>query len=172
MKIEFKSPYNDNSLEWDKETRRYILTKEYALKLLGKNPYQDDTILSARLSQNSRVVYSYILTRGHSANKKLNEVMINATTNGRKLIKEVLTAQFLADTEVGYNDLGKQAPINFTTLRSIDRNTIVENILCTEAQAILENSMGDLYGYNLLSQIPYSKYAFRGVMQEYDSENE
>lgn len=153
--INFIKPYSDDRLEYNELTKKYQLTRNYCLNLLGGNPYQDDATLDKRILLNTRVVYSYILTMGNSNNKKYNLALLNYTKNGRNILKEVLSAQFLADAETGYNDLIKQLPINFNDYKKIDRNEMFKNMLCVEAQAILENSKNDLYGYNLISQISY-----------------
>lgn len=155
MKIEFIKPYTDEQLYWNEITGKYQLTRDYCLNLIGGNPYQDDATLDKRILLNTRVIYSYILTMGNSANKKYNRFLLEYTKGGRKVLKEVMSAQFLADAETGYNDIVKQLAINFDNLKVMDRNAILKNLLSVESESILENSKEDLYGYNLLSQIAY-----------------
>lgn len=159
MKLEFIKPYTDEQLYYNEITGKYQLTRNYCLNLIGGNPYQDDATLDKRILLNTRVVYSYILTMGNSNNKRYNRCLLEYTKGGRKILKEVLSAQFLADAETGYNDLIKQLPINFDTYKVLERNAMLKNLLSVEAQNILENSKNDLYGYNLISQISYGYIA-------------
>lgn len=172
IKLTITQPHSDERLVWDSLTKKYKLNKGYILNLLGGNPYQDDGKLERRNLQNSRLIYSYILTRGNSMNQKYNEFILNSTQEGRDLLCDVLTSQIIADTETGYNDLIKQVPINFTNFTSVSRRTIIENSICVEAQMILENSQARLGGYNIMSQIRYSIPEIDREIEEYDTKSE
>lgn len=168
MKLHFIDAYSDNSLKRNEYTKQYQLTKNICLEILGGNPYQNDGELEKRIKLNTYVVYTYILSMGHSLNQKYNLCVLNCTEEGRRLLLQVLTAQFLADAEVGYNDLVKQVPINFSNFTSINQDKILNAILSPLAKMSLLNSSGALDGYNLCSQIKYKSAVLDTYVRKYD----
>lgn len=161
----FKKPYNDEDMTYDLKRHRYILTINYAKSLI-QNAYKDDYALENRLKEISSTVYNYIYNRGNSYNKKYTRLFLNATENGRELIKEALEMQLNADADNGYNDIGKQNPIDFNTGNTIAREKIIENIVTPECANLIDNSASDLGGYSIVCQIAYNFYDLDSVLKE------
>ena len=147
-KIIFKNHYNDDSLTFNEGTQRYELTIQYVKENFDPH-FRDDETLLKRISKTSRKVYEFIYSRGNSHNKEVITFLLNETENGRKFLIEVLSAQMESDILTGANDIGLTPAINFQTGRVIDRNEIKKNLLCVDAEEIIQASAG-VFGISII----------------------
>lgn len=148
-----KEPYTDEALEWDASCQQYVLTKAYIKGHYEVN-YRDDGILDARRKKNSRVVYRVIVARLNQSNAPLALWLLNHTEEGRAFMRDILAEQMEADLASGYNDLGSQNPINFANGQAIDRYEIEKNLLCVNADMMIQG-VTNYFPFNLFVQYPY-----------------
>lgn len=130
-------PESDNNLEWD--GKRYILKMSYFKDEFGSN-FHDDGVLLKRLKQNSRKVYNFIRYRSYSQNWEVVEFMLNHTQEGKDFLLELLSTQMEADNETGYNDLSNAPAVNVANGQVLDRNQLIANQLCVDAEQIIDSS--------------------------------
>lgn len=146
-------PKTDSVLEWDEEANQYVLTKAYIKGHYEVN-YRNDGVLDARRRKNSRVVYRVLTARLNQSNAPLALWLLNHTEEGRAFMKDILCEQMEADLASGYNDLGSQNPINLATGQSIDRFEIEKNLLCVNADMMVQG-VTNYFPFNLFVQYPY-----------------
>ena len=142
-------PRNDNDLEFNKETEKYQLTLAYVKNLFdGEVPFRTDGITKKRINDTSSLVYSYLHTHCYSANRSVVNLLLNRTEAGRQFLLDVLTSQFLADAEYGYNDIVRRPALNSATNNILDRDQIRANSISLETQMKIEDSIS-YFGINL-----------------------
>lgn len=146
-------PYTDEALEWDEKSNHYILTKAYIKSHYEVN-YRDDGVLDARRRKNSNVVYRVLASRLCQANTELALWLLNHTEEGRTFMRDILGEQMEADLASGYNDLGSQNPINFATGQAIDRFELEKNLLCVNADMLVQG-ITNYFPFNLFVQYAY-----------------
>lgn len=150
MKLTKIQPYSDDKLIFNQD--KYELAFEYVKSLFEVN-FKDDAELHRRIVKNSRKIYNFIFYRIHSANKVIVETLLNHTEQGRKFLLDVLTEQFDADNESGYNDLSSVAPINVSNGQVIDRNLLYQNQISVDAEQIIDRN-AEYFGINIMYQAP------------------
>lgn len=155
-KLHFIKPYDDDKLHYDEESGVYELTPAFVKEEFDIN-LVDDATIGRRIKQNSRVVYRYIYANGNSFNANISKMMINKTEEGRKFIFECLREQYDADNENGYNDLGKQTPIDLVGNRNVDRYDLRRNLISVNTESIIDNS-ASYFGISIVYQAPYPVY--------------
>lgn len=163
MKITKTQPYSDEKLTWNKETGRYELSFTFVNSEYDNN-FKSDAVLKKRLKKNSRLIYNFIFYRSNSMNKVVVEYLLNHTKEGRDFLFDVLTTQFEADNESGYNDLGDTAPINVSNGQSIDRNLLWANQVSVSTEQIIDNS-SRYFGINLMYQAVFPWIYFEMVRE-------
>ena len=152
--LNFIQPYSDEVLEWNSKTKRYELTKEFVKQEFEIN-FRDDGILEKRLKLNSRKIYNYIKYFSYTGNSQIIDTLLSKTKEGREFLKDVLLEQFAADNDTGYNDLSKQPAVNLATGQVLDRNELIRNQICVDAQQIIERN-ADYFGFNICVMSRYS----------------
>lgn len=151
-------PYSDNKLEWNEDEGQYFLTFEYCNENYEHN-FADDDILKKRIKKNSHHIYNYIKAHVNSRNIPIVTALLYRTKEGRDFIFDLLSTQFEADVETGYNDLGKTPAINVSNGQIIDRNEIRRNLITVETEQIFDNSY-DYFGINLSYQAVFPAYYY------------
>lgn len=139
MELKITTPRNDENMEFDETSNRYVLTLEYA-KAHFPNVFRDDQVLKQRLIKNSRKIYDFIHYRGYSGNRKVVDFLLNRTAEGRDFLLQALSTQMEADAQSGYNDLSQAPAVNVATGQVIDREVLANNQICVDAEQIIENS--------------------------------
>lgn len=161
MKILKKiKPYTDNKLEWDEKTQQYSLTLEYC-KNEFENTFADDGVLQKRIKKNTRKIYRYIYSHINSYNKPVVDGVLSKTQEGRDFILEMLSIQMEADIETGFNDLSNTPAINLSNNQVLDRNELIRNQICVDAEQVFDSSdryFGFRLGYQ--SWYPYSFFTY------------
>ena len=132
-------PQSDAKMEWDSASKRYVLAMGYFKDEFGSN-FHDDGVLLKRLKQNSRKVYNFIRYRSYSQNWEVVEFMLNHTQEGKDFLLELLSTQMEADNETGYNDLSNAPAVNVANGQVLDRNQLIANQLCVDAEQIIDSS--------------------------------
>lgn len=152
-------PYNDDVLEWNSEIERYQLKLSYVKSLRDVMPYKNDRTTQQRIKQTSLRVYNYIFNHSNTANRAVVNFLLKRTENGRKFLKEVLTAQIEADMEYGYNDLMVRPVINAVSGQEGDRDNFRLNAISLECEEIINDSVG-YFGFNIcyLPVYPWSLF--------------
>lgn len=151
-------PYSDDKLFWNETTGRYELSFEYVKSNFDIN-FKNDAELKKRLSQNSRLIYNFILYNCNTRNKAVVEWALNKTPKGREFLFDVLLEQFDADNDSGYNDLVKISPINVSNGQVIDRGLILQNLVSVNTQIVIDRN-AEYFGFNILyaGQLPTILY--------------
>lgn len=150
MKLTKIQPYSDDKLVFNQD--KYELAFEYVKSMFDIN-FRNDDELKRRIAKNSRKIYNFIYYRIHSANRLIAETLLNNTEQGRKFLLDVLTEQFEADNESGYNDLSSVAPINVANGQVIDRNLLYQNQISVDAEQIIDRNV-EYFGINIMYQAP------------------
>lgn len=159
MEIKVTTPNNDDVLSFNENTGHYELTLQYVKSQLDVT-FKDDGVTQKRITKNSRAIYNYLLARSYSRNNEIVTFFLNHTENGRRFLKDILTAQMEADLQSGYNDIGLTPAVSANG-QQIDRAQIRRNLVCVSAEEIADNNAA-YFGFNLLiqTQLPASLYAF------------
>ena len=150
MNITVIEPYDDDKLVWNTETDHYELSFEYIRSNYEVN-FRDDKELKRRLTKNSRKIYNFIYARTHTANKAVATLLLNKTEQGRKFLFDVLIEEFEADNATGYNDLSQNPAINLSNGSVIDRNLLIQNQICVDAEQIIDRNR-EYFGINIMFQ--------------------
>jgi len=140
--------FDDQKLKF--EDGMYVLTLTEIKKRF--DTIMEDAEIERRAYKNSCHVYDYILNHCHSQNVSLFTKILNETEEGRSFILKVLSAQMEADLMSGYNDIGKQVLVDVSNGKNIDRNLIRQNLLCVDAQILIENS-ASYFGFSIVSPV-------------------
>lgn len=146
-------PYDSDTMIYDKNTHRYILTLTSIEKANGR--YSNDGVATQRLLEMSNNVYLYIYSNASQSNRYYIEFIISCTKQGRDFIEQVLTEQLYADLESRQNDICKQTAIDFQSGRIIDRQVIKANRICVNAEDTINSG---ICGINLMFQGTYNAY--------------
>lgn len=158
-------PYSDDDLFYNENTGRYQLTIAQVKSLVDVCPIKSDSVLERRSKDTARLVYNFIFSRCHTANKKLVNYLLNNTENGRNFLKEVMSIQMEADLMTGINSIGKLSTVNVQSGQIIDRNAMGINRLCVDCEEEIKQSQNYFCGINIIYQAPYpyNVYVFAGV---------
>lgn len=151
-------PYTDSKLEWSEEDGRYYLTLEYCNKEYDHN-FKDDDILKKRIRKNSKNIYNYIRYHTNSRNIPIVTALLYRTEEGRNFIFDLLSTQFEADVETGFNDIGDVTPIDVSSGQIMDRNEIRRNLISVATEEIYDNSV-NYFGINLSYQGVFPAYYY------------
>lgn len=93
-------PYSDNHLQYDYDSHRYILTKQYCLEVLKVDVDElavgDGNVV---LNDISEEIYDYI--HNYSVDTMFQDFIIAKTEGGRKIIKEAMSKQLKYELAVG-----------------------------------------------------------------------
>lgn len=155
------TPYSDDSLIYDQETGRYLLTLKYCKSEFDSN-FKDDGVLEKRIKKNTRNVYSFIFSRVATVNKPVVDFLLRKTEEGRKFMLDILSAQMEADVESGYNDLTLYSPVNMMNGRVTPREEIQRNQVSVATEQIFNNS-DDYLGIRINYLAPYPAWLFNFV---------
>jgi len=129
-------PYDDKSLVYDKYNHRYIIATTNPT--IDMSIYGDNAMkLQRTLDKISRKVYAYLKLHCNTNNFDLVELVLSCTEEGRKVMRESMEAQLIADMESGMTDITDESAIDFNRGTNIDRKFIRENRLCVDAEDIL-----------------------------------
>ena len=60
--LEYITPYSDDSLTYNENTKQYSLTREYC-KAVFDTTFRNDQILDRRIEKNSDKIYDFIFSR-------------------------------------------------------------------------------------------------------------
>jgi len=152
--IILEQPQDNEFLEWNEEAGKYQLKLAYVKTLRDVMPYRSDRMAQQRIKQTSLRVYNYIVNHSASANRPVIDFLLNKTDNGRKFLKEALTAQIEADMEYGYNDLMVRPALNSAANSILNRDEIRLNAISLETEEIINDSVG-YFGFNLCILFPF-----------------
>lgn len=150
--------HDDNKLIWNSDQGQYELAFEYCKAEFDQNFVDDDT-LKKRIKKNSRVVYRFIDSRVNQYNRPLVVAILTRTTEGRKFILDLLTAQFESDVESGYNDITNTSAINVADGRILPREEIKRNEVSVATENVWDNSSA-YFGVNLGYQGTFPAYYY------------
>lgn len=151
-------PYPDNDLTWNEKTKQYELTLQYCKDNFDDN-FRDDGVLQKRIIKNSRKIYRFIYYHVASFNKRVVDVVLNGTQEGRDFLKEILSVQMEADIETGFNDLSSTPAINLGNGKDIDRNELYRNQICVDAEQVFDTS-DRWFGFRIGYQAPFPAIYF------------
>lgn len=158
-------PEGNDFLEWNTETDRYQLKLSYVKTLRDVMPYKSDRVAQQRIKQTSLRVYNYIFAHSNTANRQVVNFLLKRTENGRKFLKEVLTAQIEADMEYGYNDLMVRPVINAANGQEGDRDTFRLNAISLECEELINDSVG-YFGFNIC-YLPVYPWSLFNLVRQY-----
>ncbi len=144
-------PKTDNDLEWVND--QWVLTKAF-IKGHYDIAYKDDQTLDRRRQKNTRVVYSVIMARIAQTNVPLAKWVLGNTQEGKTFMRDILAEQMEADLLYAYNDLGLTSAVNTASGQTIDRKEIEKNLLCPNAEMMVESST-NYFPFNLFMQYQY-----------------
>lgn len=155
-------PYSDDKLIWNDKTNQYELAFKFVKEEYPGN-FQDDATLKRRIKKNSRVIYSFLNYRINNYNKRFVSKLLSNTQEGRNFMFALLSLQFEADVETGYNDIGSTPAINFANGQIMDRNQIWANLVTVDVEQEFDNSPS-YFGLNIGVQtaLPPNLYLFVG----------
>lgn len=152
-------PYSDDSLTYDENTDRYLLTRDYC-KASFEMTLKNDLVLDREIERNTDNVYDFIFSRVNTQNQGIVNFLLNRTEEGRNLIKKALTYQMDANMESGFNSTGKVPLVNASNGQIIAREEVARNQVSVEVERLLNNS--NLYlGVNIFYQGIFPSYFLR-----------
>ena len=138
LKIDIIKPIDDNKMTYDYNTHRYILNLAVVNELDGR--YKDETIAKRRLKSISSAIYNYIYEHSNSHNKAFLEFYLNCTHYGRDIVFNAMYHQLLADLENGYENIGIQNNIDYSSGSIISREQQKENRICLDSEIELQSA--------------------------------
>lgn len=149
-----------NMMTYDKATHRFTLIPQYCSDIANLSEvYADQNSIQKTLNSISRTIYNWIYSRVPVSNKNYIEYLLAKHPDCILAVYEAMKSQLEADVSSGYNDIKNQPAINFQTGMNIDRNDIKRNLVCIEAQNILEScSYNFLYAGDLGIRLPENRY--------------
>ena len=155
-------PHSDDKLYWNEQTNQYELAFEYCKEEYPEN-FVDDKTLKRRIKKNTRNIYRFLNYRINNYNKRFVTALLHRTQEGRNFLFSLLSLQFDADVETGYNDIGSTPAINFANGQITDRNQIWANLVTVDVEQEFDNSPS-YFGINIGVQtaLPPNLYLFIG----------
>lgn len=152
------NPYNDEKLTWNENAKQYELAFEFCKEEYPEN-FRDDDVLKARIKKNSRLVYRFIISRVNQRNRNIVDLLLSRTEQGREFIFKMLSTQFEADVETGYNDLADTPAINVANGQILPREEIKRNEVSVATEDEFDNNQ-TYFGINIGYQAQFPSYYF------------
>jgi len=144
-------PYNDTDMEYDLDTRQYLLTVEGVSNLLGENLA---TLLGNTVKANlfcveaSDIVYNYIYSYSQIRQITIKRYTIAKDGDLRELFKRALIAQMRYMVRSGANLLGDMHGVNIEKGKALELSSLRGNVLVSAQTHNLLSQSGLLYaGY-------------------------
>jgi hypothetical protein len=149
-----------NMMTYDLNNHRYVLKAQYCSEIANLSEvYADQSAIDKTLKSISRTIYNWIYSRIPVCNKNYIEYLLAKHEDCIRALYEAMLAQLEADISSGYNDIKNQSAINFSTGMHLDREEIRKNLVCIEAQNILEGCAFNMfYAGDLGVRLPENRY--------------
>lgn len=150
-----------NMMTYDLTNHRYTLIAQYCSDIANlSDVYADQNSIQKTLNSISRTIYNWIYSRIPLRNKDYVEYLLAKHDDCIRAVYDAMRAQLEADISSGYNDIKNQPALNFATGMNIGREEIKKNLVCVEAQNILEScSFNFLYAGDLGVRLPEDRYS-------------
>lgn len=147
-------------MNYDKDNHRYVLVAKNCSDIANLSEvYSDFNTIEKTLKSISRTIYNWIYSRVPFSNKNYIEYLLATHKDCIRVIYGAMIAQLEADIASGYNDIKNQPAINFQTGMNVGRDEIKKNLVCIEAQNILEScSFNIFYAGDLGVRMPSNRY--------------
>ena len=147
-------PYNDDHMEYDLDSRMYLLTDKGIKDLTGYDilletgTTQNKTRIKQRISLD---VYNYIkrYSKLHTIKQKIYQIAKDEDT--REIFKQALAEQALYYIESGAGALKTQHGVNIANGKALDLDVLRGRVLISPSAEILLSSVGLLFTGNLYS---------------------
>lgn len=159
------NPYSDDSLQYNENTGRYSLTREYC-KANYEMTLKNDGVLDREIERNTDNVYDFIDSKTNTNNLQVVKALLTRTQEGRDFILKLLSYQMDANMESGFNSTGKIPLVNAANGQIIAREEVMRNQVSVEVERLLMNSAQYL-GVNIFYQgtfPPYFLNLYRGLL--------
>ena len=141
-------PYNDSDMEYDLDTRQYLLTVEGVSNLLGENLA---TLAGSTNKANmfcleiSDIIYNFIYSHCRLSNIDIKRYLIAKDPDIRYLFKRILVAQMRYLIRSGGNLLGDFHGVNIEKGKALDINSLRGQIEVSSQAGKMLNQSGLLY---------------------------
>ena len=132
FKIEIVAPKDTDEMRYDFASHKFVLQLAVVNALDGH--YKSQEVAKRRLISISNTIYNYIYEHSNSHNKAFLEFYLNCTKQGQEIIRNAMYNQLLADLENGYDSIGVQNNIDYSSGNIVSREQQKANRICLDSE--------------------------------------